>query len=338
MKQIAEEVGVSISTVSRILNQDTSRKIKEETRNKVLSVAKDMGYFNKNLFALSTKEGQTLTIGCIFASDHESFVSPFFSALLAGMQAEIAELSKNRNVMFYPINWTQEAGVQALNDLKLDAAVLLGRTTLDTISYLKIKVPYLVYAGLNPIGDMDEVICDAKAGVKVAVNNLYKLGHREFAFIGSVGGLVYNEYRYGGYDEALKELGVSEANRQAIDCHLTVQDGFEATKRLIASSHIPSAVVCGNDMVALGASRAFMEANYSVPEDVSIIGFDDIEAAAYFKPSLSTISVPKQDLGRFAIKLLADRLVNPRNYNISLRLPYRFIQRESSGRRKTNRG
>ncbi len=334
MKQIAEEVGVSVSTVSRILNQDKSRKVKDETRDKVLLVAKELGYFNKNLFSLSNKDMDSLSIGCLFASDHESFVSPFFSSLLSGVQAEISELSKTRNISFYPINCNQDNGLQTLNEIKLDAAVLLGRTSIETISYLRIKVPYLVYAGLNSIGGMDEVVCNAEDGVKVAVNHLYKLGHRTFAFIGSIDGQIYNEYRHKGFSQALIDLKVPEHDQISIDCHLSVQDGFEAGKKLIATGKCPSSIVCGNDMVALGVSRALMEAGLRVPEDVSVVGFDDIEAAAYFKPSLSTIAVPKQDLGRFAIKVLIDRLNNPRDYNVSLRLPYKYIERESTGKKK----
>lgn len=335
MKQIAEEVGVSVSTVSRILNQDESRKIKDETREKVLTIAKELGYFDKSLFSLSpSQKTNSFVIGCIFASDHESFVSPFFSSLLAGVQTEISELSSRCNITFYPINCTMENGLQTINEVKLDAAVLLGRTNIETISYLRMKVPYLVYAGLNSIGGMDEVICDAEEGVKVAVNNLYKLGHRHFCFIGSKDGQVYNEYRYKGFVEALQNLNVGMNDTISIDCHLSVQDGFEAGKQLLTLERIPSAVVCGNDMVALGVSRALMESGLRVPEDVSIVGFDDIEAAAYFKPSLSTIGVPKQDLGRFAIKVLIDRLVNPRDYNVSLRLPYKYIERESTGRKR----
>jgi Transcriptional regulators len=334
MKQIAEEAKVSVSTVSRILNQDKSRKIKEETRVRVLQVAKDLGYFNKSLFSLSSKDSPALTVGCIFASDHESFVSPFFSSLLSGIQNEINEMSKNRNITFYPINCTQDSGLKTLNEIRLDAAVLLGRTNLETISFLKMRVPYLVYAGLNPIGGMDEVICDAREGVKVAVNNLYKLGHRDFVFAGSVDGSVFNEYRYRGFLEAQKELGLENGKANAIDCHLSVQDGFEAGRKLLEREKLPTAVVCGNDMVALGVSRALMENGKKVPEDVSIVGFDDIEAAAFFKPSLSTISVPKNDLGRFAMKILVDRLANPRAYNVSMRLPYRYIERESTGRVK----
>lgn len=335
LKDIALKSGVSISTVSRILSNDTSRKSKKETIEKVVQVAREMGYFAQKAFdqragALSP----TITLGCIFTSDHESFVSPFFSQILAGIQKEILARGEEQQIIFSTFNIGDAGYRQAIAQSRLDGAIVLGRTTLENISFIKGHIPYLVYAGLNRIGQgFDEVLCDARKGVIEAVQYLHRLGHRSIGFIGPTlkKHPVFNEHRYAGFVDGLASFGLAVDPAFVYDSFLTALDGYEGMKAMVRAGRLPTAVVCANDTVAMGVLKALGEEGIAVPSGISVIGFDNIENAAFLSPSLTTIDVPKAELGRYATTVLLDRIQNRRTYPLQVTLPFTLLERESTG-------
>ena len=334
LKDIAQKSGVSISTVSRILSNDTSRKSKQETIDMVVQVAREMGYFEQRPFAPVVGSSlHTFTLGCIFTSDHESFLSPFFSQILAGIQKEILALGERYQIAFTTYNIADAGYRQAINQGHLDGAIVLGRTTLENISYIKAHIPYVVYAGLNRIGqDFDEVLCDARKGVARCVEYLYGLGHRNMGFIGPTlkKHPVFNEHRYAGFIDGLTSFGLTADPAFVYDSFLTAGDGYEGMREMVSKGRLPSAIICANDTVATGVLKALGEAKITVPSQVSVIGFDNIDNSAYLTPSLTTIDVPKAELGRYATKILLDRILDKRTYPLQVTLPFTLIEREST--------
>jgi len=160
LKDIAKETGVSISTVSRILSHDTSRKANDKTIAKVFEAAERMGYFAQKLAPVQyleyTKGDKTFSVACILTSEHESYVSPFFSSLLAGIQQEVIHQGANFPHNFF-VTYIKDPGfMNFIKNTRLDCAIMLGRTTLENINMLKNQIPNLVYAGVNQIGhDID---------------------------------------------------------------------------------------------------------------------------------------------------------------------------------------
>ena len=336
LKEIAKETGLSISTVSRILNKDSTRKSSDETVSRVVASALRLGFFTASraqmLYPDSTESERVYSIGCILTSEHETFVSPFFSSLLSGIQKEIAKLSTSMKYHFFVVNITDPGFNQFLQKNTLDCAIMLGRTSLDNIALLKNNIPNIVYAGINHIGDdMDEVICDAYNGASCAVDYLVSLGHTRIAFIGPTQKkhLVFNEHRYRGYLDTMKRHSLPVNDDLVVDTILTANDGYDSMIALIQKKAKCTAIFCGNDTVALGVMRALNENNISVPEDISIIGFDNIDTVAYIKPSLTTIDVPTKELGRLAVKVLLDKLETGRNYAVRLNIPFKLVIRES---------
>ncbi|MCX7028250.1 MAG: LacI family DNA-binding transcriptional regulator [Spirochaetes bacterium] len=336
LKDIAQASGVSISTVSRILNKDSSRKSSGETAKRVIGIARELGYgaeLPARLQALKADSPrQTYSIGCVLTSDHESFVSPFFSTLLAGIQNELTRIGSSLKYKFSVMNFMDPSFPQFIQSTSLDCGIMLGRTSLENINLLKERIPNLVYAGVNSIGaDFDEVICDGYAGALLAVKHLIGLGHREIGYIGSTQKKyqVFNEHRYQGYLDAFTAAGLKVDEELVLDTLLTSADGYESMLSLIRKARLPSAVFCGNDTVALGVMRALTENGYSIPGDVSIIGFDDIDMASYVKPTLTTIAVPTKELGRIAVKVMLDKLETGRTYAIKVNLPFKLVERES---------
>ncbi len=338
LKDIAEASGVSISTVSRILARDSSRKSSDRTSLKVFEMARELGYVadarSGTRAATGDARAGALSIGCILTSDHESFVSPFFSTLLAGIQNELARERRGGQNRVFVMNFMDPGFQRFIRTTRLDCAIMLGRTSLENITLLRDRIPTLVYAGVNAVGsDFDEVICDGYSGAALAVRHLVALGHRRIGYIGSTLQKyhVFNEHRYQGFLDELKASGIGVNDDYVADTYLTSADGHESMSALIRRNTLPTAVFCGNDTVAIGVMRALSENGIAVPGDISVVGFDDIDMASYMKPALTTIAVPTKELGRLAVKVMFDRLETGRTYAIRVNLPFRLVERESSG-------
>ncbi len=332
LKDIAKEAGFSVSTVSRILSGDRSRKMRSQTIDRVLETARRMGYYEEKRTRLY-KADAALDIGCLFVSDHESILSPFFSQIYDGIKEEVAHLSQFRNVSLELLLSEDDDFSSRLESGSLDAAIILGRARSSTLGLIRNNLDNLIYAGLNPIGGMDEVLCDARDGMAEAVRYLHGLGHERIAFVGPTAKQsdVYNEFRYLGYQEGMAICGLGMDDTLVEDVYLTIQDGYEGARALFSRTR-PTAVLAANDNAALGVLSYLKDADVRVPDEVSVVGFDNIEVSSFFKPSLSTYDVPKKELGRFAVKFLIDRIDNPRDCDIRINVPYRFIERDSSGR------
>lgn len=335
LKDIAQETGVSISTVSRILNKGTSKKTSSKTAEKILESAQKLGFFSQpNMYkhAIVNSDKKVYSIGCILTSQHETFVSPFFSSLLAAIQNELAKISGQLQYNFFVTNIRDPGFSRFLVVDKLDCAIMLGRTTMDNITMLKNTIPNLVYAGVNKIGaDIDEVICDGYEGVKHAINYCVSLGHKDIGYIGPTQATFYvaNEHRYTAFVDTIKEAGLQLRQNFIKDTILTSAAGYDSATEMIKHGSLPTAIFCANDSVALGVMRAFDDNNISIPDDISIIGFDNIDMAAYVKPALTTISIPTMELGRLAVKMLLDKIETSRKYPIKLNIPFEFVVRES---------
>ncbi|NBK23562.1 MAG: LacI family transcriptional regulator [Spirochaetia bacterium] len=336
LKDIAQDTNVSISTVSRILNNDMSRKSNEQTVSKVFEAAERLGYFAQRLAPARYMEykgaDKTFSVACILTSEHETYVSPFFSALLSGIQQEVINQGAAFPHNFF-VTYIKDPGfLKFIQNTQLDCAIMLGRTSLENITMLKSTIPNLVYAGVNEIGHgIDEVLCDAHLAVEEAIGYLIGLGHRDIGFIGptQVKHQVFNEHRYQGFLDAMAKHAIPVSDKFVKDTILTANDGYESMKDLIRGNTLPSAIFCGNDTVAMGVMKALDEAGIAVPRDISIVGFDNIDTCVYLKPTLTTIDIPKRELGRLAVKVLLDRLSSNRQYSIRVTIPYSLMVRDS---------
>lgn len=334
LKDVADKTGVSISTVSRILSCDRTRKMKDETVDLVLKTAEEMGYFSTKRKILRNAMG-VVHVAVIFMAADESISSPFFSGIIDGVRAQIRSLSDSMSLSLEVLTVQDKNYDDRLLSGEIDAAILLGRAGRGVISEIKRSIPNLIYAGLNGIGGLDEVICDGKEGIKEAVCYLGGLGHRSIAYVGLVipkeEGV--NEYRYIGYREGLLNAGLAFDSNLVENTFLTTEAAYEATGHLLERTR-PTAIVAANDNVAIGVLKYLKERNIRVPEEMSVIGFDNIEVASMINPSLTTFDVPKRDLGRFSVTFLLDRMENPRKRNIRITIPYELVIRESTGEAK----
>lgn len=326
LSDIAKECGVSVSTVSRVLSGDRSRKISTDTVSAVIDSARRMGYFASRMKTLN--QNKVIKAGILFLSDHESILSPFFSEIVEGIRQE-CERTSVCSIQLKVLSIYEDDFFKNLESERFDIAILLGRVRKEVLKRVRACSRQLIYTGLNPVGGMDEVICDARQGIAQSVSFLHSIGHRKIAFLGPVNqDRVHNEFRYEGYLEGLRACGLDFDPSLVCDSYLTSEDGYSRSA-LLFSSASPTALICANDNLAAGAMKWLSDNSHRIPDDVSVTGFDNISASAYLSPSLTTIDVPKREMGRFALLLALERSESARNYPVRLNLPFTLIKRDS---------
>lgn len=326
LKDIAANAGVSISTVSRILSGDDSRKSSSETIERVRKEAERLGYYQYN----PRTPRQSISLACIFVSDNESVLSPFFSEIVTGIREEIASRINTYDIQFTLIPFFDELARQRLAEGEYDIGIVLGRTSSECLEYIRSTIPVTLYAGLNRVEMMDQVLYNSREGMADAVSALFSAGCRQIAYLGVVNaeGRLYNEHRYAGFVEGLEAKGLAGGEILKEDIFLTAAGGYEGAARLLSRSR-PDGIVCANDMVAAGVLKYLAENGIRVPEEVCVTGFDNIESSAFLTPTLTTFDVPKRELGHFALRIALERMFSPRDFNITVNIPYSLIIRES---------
>lgn len=341
LKDIALKAGVSISTVSRIVNNDQKKSASKKTTEKVWALIRELGYVPnsdaRNLIKNTKSDLSPLnkTIGCILTSQKDSFRDPFFSQIMMGVQSEAA---LNGYVVGYTFSYSEDQSLlyQHIASTKMDGAIVLGRMSEDFLIFLKNNIQNFIYVGLNKVDrNFDEVICDAYDATCCAVEHLISLGHNKIGYIGGIPSLsknnVINEHRFSAFNDTLNKHNIPVYDNYIKNINLSSKEGFDAMSEIIMTGDLPSAIFCGNDIAAIGAMKAIHKNGLRIPKDISVVGLDNIEVAEYVRPSLTTIHVPKEDLGRFAVKILIDRINNGHEVNALLKLPFTLIVRESCG-------
>jgi DNA-binding LacI/PurR family transcriptional regulator len=341
LKEVAEKANVSVSTVSRVINNDTKKPASKETQDKIWKIVREIGYVpNQNARNLiKGKEEEvdlpTKAIGCIFTSTQDTYNDPFFSEIARGIQEEVSNRGYVLGYSFSSCDMSFSALYNNLTSNPVDGAVILGRFSEDVLKFLKQNIKNIVYAGVNFVdAGFDEVICDGYKGAQEAVKYLIGLGHRDIGFIGAIPFEkdVVNEHRYEGYKTALAKGMLVLNEKNTINVELSTIAGYKGMKEYLENNTVeklPTAFYCSNDVVAIGAMRALNEKDIKIPEQISIIGLDDIEMAAFVTPPLTTVKVPKEDLGKFAVKILIDKIENGHDFPVRVNLPFELIERNS---------
>lgn len=339
LKDIAKKANVSISTVSRIMNNDTKKPASPATTKKVLEIARELGYV-PNQSAVNLVKGvdntKSLkkTIGCILTSHKDTYNDPFFSELLRGIQYEVNKHGYALGYSYANGEMTSSAFYESVLENKVHGAIILGRYQKEIMDFLKENIPNIVYAGLNfSGGSFDQVICDAYKSACLAVKYLIDLGHKRISYLGSIPQSerinVVNEHRFNAYISTLKKNNIEIDKSLIRNIILSSREGYGGMKSILQKNNIPTAVFCANDITAVGAMRAIREFGLKIPDDISIIGIDDIEIAAYLKPALTTIHVPKMELGRIAVKILIDKMESGHDIPLRIDLPFELMERKS---------
>ena len=345
LKDIAREASVSISTVSRVINNDSNKAASRETTERIWGIVKKLGYTPnqnaRNLIKGEKSNGDVVskrTIGCIFTSTLDTNSDPFFSQIGLGVQEE---LKNQEYVMAYALSIYGMDFSKVYNYIttnKVDGIIVMGRFKKDILDLFMNNFSNIIYTGVNSIGGkFDEVICDGYKGIKYAIEYLVANNHNKIGFIGTTilndvieKNEFINEHRYQAYINTLKKHNIPFEPEFSIETKLGTKEAYDKTiEYLKQEKSIPTAFCCANDVTAIGAMKAFKENGLRVPEDISIIGLDDIEMSSFVSPALTTIQIQKEELGRTAVKNLIDKINTGRNYPIRIDLPVNLIERDS---------
>lgn len=337
IKEIAEKAGVSVSTVSRTLNNYPD--VNEKTREKIFRIAQELNYF-PNAVARSLVSKKTHTIGMFFGNKINSgFDHPFFLDIISAVR-EILGNAGYDLLVFTNKNKERATYTTLCKERSVDGVVLLltgeGKKRTEQLIELQNSGIPCIAIDIPLEGEKASYVeSDNYAGAKEAVNHLISLNHRTIAFIGGdeISKTSYDRLR--GYQDALMEHKIGIDPTLIRLGHFSKEKAAEATKQLMEARPDITAFFVVSDEMAISVIRTLQSIGYAVPDDVSIVGFDDIKEAEYCQPSLTTIRQDKFGLGSEAAHLLLQLIENPEYRPEPVTLPCELIIRNSTALRKT---
>lgn len=331
--EIANAAGVSISTVSRVLNKDPSKPASKATAERIIKIAYNLGYFEPAHIFSPEEEKINRNLICFLTSESDTFNDYFFSQLLLGIQKEASNLGYSITHTLSTSTISSEAICAHIRDSKPDGVILMGRVQKKIMNFLSDCTVNIVYAGLNKLEvDIDQVICDSYSAILHSVSYLAKCGFTKIGYIGTMPAEkshVLNEHRFRAFTDGLKLNDIKLDMNYCKNIVLNTEQAYNAVVELIRSGNIPEAFCCANDNVAIGTISALNDYQYRIPDDVSVIGLDDIEMAKFMRPRLTTFNMQTGELGKFAVKILDDRIKNHHSTPVLIQLPSTLIERDS---------
>lgn len=324
IKDVANLANVSSATVSRILNNDRTLSVQEETRQIVLEAAKQLNYTKKR-----KNNKNEFTIGIVqWYSLQQEIDDPYYLQIRQGIENFCFQ--NNINVIR-----TFRSDQNYLDTLKdVDGLVCVGKFNNDEITQFKKISNKIIFLDMSSPDINDSTITlDFNKAVIDALEYLRSLNHHK---IGYLGGKEYIEENV-VYHDTRKEIFIDYCNKNNIEYknyiiedEFTTESGYSMMMELINNNNLPSAIFCASDPIAIGALRALHESNIRVPQDVSLIGFDDIKAASFTNPPLTTVYAPASLMGEYGASIvyhILSKYTSPTPMRITL--PCTLIERES---------
>jgi LacI family transcriptional regulator len=328
IKDIAEKADVSISTVSKSLNDKGG--VSPVTRQKILNIAKEMGYFSFH----SQANLKTHNIAFIMSRRHiPIFNNPFYTRVIAGVEIEVENYDYNLLFSTIKLDALESKEVPSIiSQNKVDGLILAGadinNEMIKAIEELKFPT-VLVDNYLNsPI--MDSIVSDNFSGAMKAVEYLINMGHQKIGYAGGPNSHPSFNERYKAF-----KLEMIENDLEINNNFIKIKDEFdqnmgkELAKLFLKEKELPTAIFAANDATAIGLLQTFNKYGIKVPEDISIIGFDNIELTAFISPKITTISVDKEGMGQEAARKLFERIQNPEKKSTKSVITTELIERES---------
>ena len=331
LRDVARELGISAATVSRALSRP--ELLSATTRERVLQVVERLGY-RPNLLARGLRRGHTRALLLVVPT-----LSPFFLEIFAGAEeaaraADFAVLLGNSA----SDPEREEACFDQVATGGADGIILLTGVVPSVYAQGKRPLPPLVAVLERVRGQQVPVIrTDHRTGALEATEHLLALGHRRIAHIAGTSRAWSTEHRLDGYRKALQAAGVSAADSLVFRGDFSMESGAAGIEHLLRITDPPTAVLCGNDEMAFGAVRTLHKLGLAVPGDMSIVGFDDQNMAAFYNPPLTTVHIPRHELGRRAARELMDQLEG-RAAAHEILLPTKLMVRESTAPPKAKGG
>jgi DNA-binding LacI/PurR family transcriptional regulator len=326
LKTIAEHLHLTPGTVSAALNNSAAaRSIPERTKQRILTAARELNY-RPNFFARSLRLQRTYTIGVIA----EEIGDAYGSMIISGIEQHL----RQHNFFFLTVIHRHDKKLLQTYSQMLQSRGVEGFITVDTSITEQPTLPTVAVAGHQRLAGVTNIVLDHKRAATMALQHLQNLGHEEIAFLKGQPFSSDSAVRWDAIVEVAQELGVRirpELTVQIEGTDSTPAIGYPVGKQLLERRRPFTAVFAYNDISAIGAIWAFREAGLRVPEDVSVVGFDDIPGAAFANPSLTTVRQPLLRMGQIAAQTVIERIENCESCQPEIAIEPEFVVRESSG-------
>ncbi|HUA14472.1 MAG TPA: LacI family DNA-binding transcriptional regulator [Verrucomicrobiae bacterium] len=306
LKELASRLGLSPATVSLVINGSrVADSIPQETKDRIFAAVRKYKY-RPNFFARSLRAQRSFTIGVIVPE-----VSDGYSAsVMSGVEDHLLQ----EGYFYFVASHRHRTDlIDEYPRLFLERSVD-GLIAVDTPWTLILSVPVVTVSGHNQVKGVTNIVLDHKRAAEVALKHLFQLGHRQIAFIKGQEFSSDTAVRWANIECVARQMGLPIP--PALVAQLegdspSPQPGYKAAKKLLAANRPFTALFAFNDISAMGAIRAFREAGLQVPWDVSVVGFDDIQSAAYQNPGLTTVRQPLREMGRIAAETVLRRITRP---------------------------
>ncbi len=303
LKELAEHLGLAPATVSLVINRSSvADSIPQETKDRILAAARKYKY-RPNFFARSLRARRSFTIGVIVPE-----VSDGYSAhVMSGVEDHLLQ----EGYFYFVASHRHRADLIDDYPRLFVERSIDGLIAVDTPWTLPLSVPVVTVSGHNQVKGVTNIVLDHARAAEVALQHLTRLGHRQIAFIKGQEFSSDTEVRWANIEKVAGRLGLAitpSLVAQLQGDSPSPQLGYAATVRLLAAHKPFTALFAFNDISAMGAIRALRDAGLSVPKDVSVVGFDDIQSAAYQNPGLTTVRQPLREMGRIAAETLLRRI------------------------------
>jgi LacI family transcriptional regulator len=332
IRDVAKKAGVSVTTVSRALNGYSD--VNEKTRERIKAIAKELKY-SPNLLARSLVMKKTKTIGLLVSGLRiEGSKDNFTYEVLCGVNDCAGQLGYELVLISTDSKKQQEKTYnQLVQERKVEGIILQGIKTDDPYleEVLKSDIPCILIDIPKESDSVGYVTTDNRDGAKSAVTHLLDLGHKNIGMINGHSQAFVSQERLEGYQEALQEKGIAVNESYVADGAFLEEKAESETTKLLQKQPEITALFCASDLMAMGAIRAAKKMGRKLPEELSIVGFDNIILSAYSTPSLTTIAQDRYQLGFEATKLLTDMLEGNKGSKRKV-LHTTFIKRESTSK------
>lgn len=324
IKTISELTGFSPATISNALNH--KKGVNKETSEKIFKVADEIGY---------AVESRISRIKLVIYKRNGSIVdnSPFFTNLLEGVETECRE--SGYDMVVCNLDRRSDSYEQRLDELledKTTAVIMLGTEALDEDfeRYKDAKCPLVILDSWCTSMNFNGILINNADSAKNAVEHLIQKGHREIGYLRGKFRIKAFSARANGYNRALFKNGISIKEQYIVTLSTTMDGAYkDMISYLNQRPNLPTAFFADNDMIALGAMKALIEKGYRIPEDVSLIGFDDLTSCEISTPRLTTIKVFKQEMGQLAVRRLLEVIRDGNGIKSKIQICTEFVERDS---------
>lgn len=303
-KDVAREAGVSQSTVSRVFNKPDGYGVKPEVKERVLEAARNIGY-TPNLMARGMISGKTNIVGLVVGDS----VGPFYNRIINEFMERIQSIGKQCLVFKVPRQDQIDYIIERVMQFQVEAVVITASAMTRVMAEMMVDndIPVILFNRFIPGVGANMIYADPIEGASLVAEYLYEKGHTEIAYIQFHQETAEENEKKVGFYSKLRQYGICEIEEEKAG--YTYQGGYEAGLRLLSKSNPPSAIFCTSDMMAIGVmDAARVELGLRVPEDVAVVGYDDVEMASWKSYQLTTVQQPVPEMVEATIEILKDVL------------------------------